>query len=123
MGDTQGTRQGDGPEDTYDRAVSVIESLEFRVETEKRIARNAWMLVSLRRWLMILVMLVGLNWMHDLATATEVFDWWDGRTEGFLSSETEHEITTLTPLLVAVLPIALGFFLDRRDKRRRPEGD
>ncbi len=120
----KGERDGDEREDTYSRARQVIESVEFRVDTESRIQKLEWLVGSLRRWAVVIVVMHGLNWIHDLGVSVEMFDWWDGRTEGLLSSEFEHEVAVLTPLLIAILPVVYGVMRDRRTKaaeRRKQE--
>lgn len=115
--DHAGTREGDQAEETYSRARQLADSVDFRIRVERKIARLEWLVGSLRTWAIVIATLVGLNWMHDLGAATEMFDWWDGRTEGLLSSETEHEITVMMPLLLAGLPVLYGIYRDRKSKR------
>ncbi len=115
-GKRKNDRDGDGVEDTYSRAAQVINSVDFRVSVEKRIQRLEWLVGSLRRWALIIVVMHGLNWSHDLGAVIEMFDWWDGRTEGLLSSEFEHEITVMTPLLIAVVPVIYGLVRDKRTR-------
>lgn len=113
-----GTRDGDGVDDTFNRAVAVIESVDFRVKVEKKMQRLEFLAASFRTWLVVVAILLALNYAHDLGATTEMFDWWDGRDGGLLSSETEHEITVMTPLLLAALPLIYGFVRDRKAKTR-----
>lgn len=120
-GRRRGTRSGDGVEDTFSRAVRAAgDTVEFRVETSTQLATLELVTSSARRWLIVIAVLLALNWAHDLGVAVEVFDWWDGREAegGFLSSEIEHEITILMPLLLALVPIWWG---RRRDKQAKIE--
>jgi hypothetical protein len=105
-------------EDTFNRASQLVDTTEFRVETAKQVAKLDWLVSSLRRWIFVVVAVLALNWAHDLGVSVEMFDWWDGRTEGLLSSEIEQEITVLTPLLLALVPILWG---RRRDRLARLE--
>ena len=108
-------------EDTMDRAARLADSMEFRVASEMKLTRLEQTSESMRRWLFVIIALVGLNWLHDLGATVEMLDWWDGREEGFMSSELEHEVTVLMPFVLALITIIWG---RRRDKRaRRANGE
>lgn len=84
--------------------------LERRVDNDVR--RN-------RRLLVALYVLVCLNWLHDLSTSVEMFDWLDGRSQGFLSSEMEHEVTVLGPLIAMVFVPIIVKWIDIRFRRQQ----
>lgn len=117
MTDHRGTRDGDRVDDTFTRATALIESVDFRVKVEKKMQRLEYVAASLRTWLIVVAVLLTLNYAHDLGAASEMFDWWDGRDSGLLSTEFEHEITVMMPLLLAGLPVVYGLLRDRRAKR------
>lgn len=76
-----------------------------------------------RRLLVALYALVCLNWLHDLSTSVEMFDWLDGRSQGFLSSEVEHEVTVLGPLIAMVFVPIIVKWIDVRFGRRKRGGE
>lgn len=109
----------DPSEDTLSRAARFAgDTIEFRVETGMQMTRLEMTAASVRRWLVVIAVLLALNWAHDLGAAVEMFDFWDGREGGFLSTELEHEVTVLMPLLLAVIPLLWG---RRRDRQARLE--
>lgn len=71
-----------------------------------------------RQLLIALYVLVCLNWLHDLTAVTEMFDWWDGRTGGFLSTELEHELTVMGPLVAMIFVPIVVKWLDVRFANR-----
>lgn len=111
-------------EDTFNtKASKVIESVEFRVGTETQLAQLGRDNESLRRWMYVLVALVALNWLHDAGATAEMLDWFDGREGGFFSTEFEHELSVVMPLLLVVIPIFWGRHKDRRAKRQQAGAD
>lgn len=117
MTDQRGTRADDSGGDTFDRAFAMVDSVDFRVKVEKKMQRLEYVAASLHTWLIVVAVLLTLNYAHDLGAATEMFDWWDDRDGGLLSTEFEHEVTVMTPLLLAALPLVYGLLRDRRAKR------
>lgn len=117
MTDHRGTRDGDDTGDTFTRATALIDAVDFRVNVEKKQQRLEYLVASVRTWLLVVAILLVLNYAHDLGAATEMFDWWDDRDGGLLSTELEHEITVMMPLLLAALPVVYGLLRDRRAKK------
>lgn len=83
-----------------------------RRSTDEDVRRN-------RRLLIGVYILVCLNWLHDLGVSVEMFDWWDGREEGLLSTALEQELAVLGPLFAMIFVPIIVKWLDVYFRKRK----